>query len=252
MTRLDLFAQNFTPSRELNLILDRYEQGKPFYLYTGRGPSSGSMHLGHMIPFVFTQWLQDVFDCPLVVQLTGEFPKIREKQLKTDDVPGHRRRKVPVQVRAQAGTMSTVCFSERQGHYRMRLQARKDFYLFQLGLCRWRFLQERCQDCQVDHGKAVAADLRIQARVSKRCSSARQLELTQTDFGKMTQRQRRQMALCRCPSCTFVLKLFPSNLWHQDRRSLLDPLRHRPRSVLPFDERGRASTQVQETGVDSF
>lgn len=56
---------------ELNLILDRYEQGKPFYLYTGRGPSSDSMHLGHMIPFVFTQWLQDVFDCPLVVQLTG-------------------------------------------------------------------------------------------------------------------------------------------------------------------------------------
>jgi len=58
--------------RELNLILDRYEQKKPFYLYTGRGPSSDSMHLGHMIPFVFTQWLQDVFDCPLVIQLTGE------------------------------------------------------------------------------------------------------------------------------------------------------------------------------------
>lgn len=56
---------------ELHLILDRYEQGKPFYLYTGRGPSSDSMHLGHMIPFVFTQWLQEVFDCPLVVQLTG-------------------------------------------------------------------------------------------------------------------------------------------------------------------------------------
>lgn len=57
---------------ELNLILDRYEQKKPFYLYTGRGPSSDSMHLGHMIPFIFTQWLQDVFDCPLVIQLTGE------------------------------------------------------------------------------------------------------------------------------------------------------------------------------------
>lgn len=30
------------------------------------------MHLGHMIPFVFTQWLQEVFDVPLVVQLTGK------------------------------------------------------------------------------------------------------------------------------------------------------------------------------------
>lgn len=41
--------------REFNLILDRYEQKKPFFLYTGRGPSSASMHLGHMVPFVFCQ-----------------------------------------------------------------------------------------------------------------------------------------------------------------------------------------------------
>lgn len=40
---------------ELDKILDRYEQGKSFFLYTGRGPSSDSMHLGHMIPFVFTK-----------------------------------------------------------------------------------------------------------------------------------------------------------------------------------------------------
>lgn len=40
---------------DLDNILDRYEQGKPFYLYTGRGPSSDSMHLGHMIPFTFTK-----------------------------------------------------------------------------------------------------------------------------------------------------------------------------------------------------
>ena len=41
--------------RDFNTILDRYEKGKPFFLYTGRGPSSDSMHLGHMIPFVFTK-----------------------------------------------------------------------------------------------------------------------------------------------------------------------------------------------------
>jgi tryptophanyl-tRNA synthetase len=34
--------------REFDKILDRFEQGKPFFLYTGRGPSSDSMHLGHM------------------------------------------------------------------------------------------------------------------------------------------------------------------------------------------------------------
>ena len=58
--------------RELHIILDRYEQKKPFFLYTGRGPSSASMHLGHMIPFVFCQWLQDVFDVPIVIQLTDD------------------------------------------------------------------------------------------------------------------------------------------------------------------------------------
>lgn len=48
-------ASHWTLCREFDKILDRYEQGKPFYLYTGRGPSSDSMHLGHMIPFMFTK-----------------------------------------------------------------------------------------------------------------------------------------------------------------------------------------------------
>lgn len=58
--------------RELDKLLDHYEKGEPFYLYTGRGPSSGSMHIGHMIPFMFTQYLQEVFNCPLVIQLTDD------------------------------------------------------------------------------------------------------------------------------------------------------------------------------------
>lgn len=62
----------FFSHRELNDILDRYEKKQPFYLYTGRGPSSDSMHLGHMVPFIFCQWLQDVFDVPLVIQLTDD------------------------------------------------------------------------------------------------------------------------------------------------------------------------------------
>ena len=41
--------------RDLNLILDKYEKGTPFFLYTGRGPSSDSMHVGHTIPFEFTK-----------------------------------------------------------------------------------------------------------------------------------------------------------------------------------------------------
>lgn len=56
----------------MHTILDMYEQGKPFYLYTGRGPSSESMHLGHLIPFMFCKWLQDTFQVPLVIQLTDD------------------------------------------------------------------------------------------------------------------------------------------------------------------------------------
>ena len=92
--------------RDLTQLLDAYEKGEPFYLYTGRvrpctynvalqallllqlllcgcrpagrvllscrtimlnvimsaygtqGPSSEALHLGHLVPFMFTKWLQ--------------------------------------------------------------------------------------------------------------------------------------------------------------------------------------------------
>ena len=48
----------FFSHRDLELILNDYEKGKKFYLYTGRGPSSDSMHIAHLIPFMFTKYLQ--------------------------------------------------------------------------------------------------------------------------------------------------------------------------------------------------
>ena len=48
----------FFAHRELDQIVTAYEKGEKFYLYTGRGPSSESLHLGHLIPFHFTKWLQ--------------------------------------------------------------------------------------------------------------------------------------------------------------------------------------------------
>ncbi|KAH9484132.1 tryptophan--tRNA ligase [Psilocybe cubensis] len=74
----------FFSHREFDRILDRYEQGKPFYLYTGRGPSSDSMHLGHMIPFVFSKWLQDVFNVPIVIQLTDDEKFLFKHELKPE------------------------------------------------------------------------------------------------------------------------------------------------------------------------
>jgi tryptophanyl-tRNA synthetase len=62
----------FFSHRELDSLLDAYEKGTPFYLYTGRGPSTESMTLGHLIPFIFCKYLQDVFNVPLVIQMTGD------------------------------------------------------------------------------------------------------------------------------------------------------------------------------------
>ncbi|EKJ77183.1 hypothetical protein ACHAPM_003987 [Fusarium culmorum] len=62
----------FFSHRDFDKILTKYEHGEPFFLYTGRGPSTGSLHLGHTIPLEFTKWLQDVFDVPLVFMLTDD------------------------------------------------------------------------------------------------------------------------------------------------------------------------------------
>ncbi|EEC43658.1 predicted protein [Phaeodactylum tricornutum CCAP 1055/1] len=62
----------FFSHRDLDTLLRQVEAGAPMYLYTGRGPSSQSMHLGHLIPFLFTKWLQDALDVPLVIQMTDD------------------------------------------------------------------------------------------------------------------------------------------------------------------------------------
>ena len=86
----------FFSHRDLDLILDKYEKGLPFFLYTGRGPSSDSMHIGHSIPFAFTKYvlqlyqnsqltgfryLQDVFDVPLVIMLTDDEKFLHSQKL---------------------------------------------------------------------------------------------------------------------------------------------------------------------------
>jgi len=62
----------FFSHRDLEAYLNIMEARKPVYLYTGRGPSSASMHLGHLIPFMMTKWLQEAFNVPLVIQMTDD------------------------------------------------------------------------------------------------------------------------------------------------------------------------------------
>jgi len=61
----------FFAHRDLDWILDEYEKDHRFFLYTGRGPS-GQTHLGHMIPWFLTKWLQDKFGAELWFQMTDD------------------------------------------------------------------------------------------------------------------------------------------------------------------------------------
>jgi tryptophanyl-tRNA synthetase len=61
----------FFSHRDLGIVLDLYEKGKKFVLYTGRGPS-GPVHIGHLVPWIFTKHLQDKFGTRLYFQMTDD------------------------------------------------------------------------------------------------------------------------------------------------------------------------------------
>lgn len=62
----------FFAHRNLSDILDAVERGDKIFLYTGRGPTSDNLHLGHIVPMQFTVWLQQVFDAIVVFQMADD------------------------------------------------------------------------------------------------------------------------------------------------------------------------------------
>src|SRR4030065_2904817 len=66
-----LRRQIFYSHRDMEWILDQYDKGNSFSLYTGRGPS-GPIHIGHLMPWAFTKYLQDTFKVPLWFQMTDD------------------------------------------------------------------------------------------------------------------------------------------------------------------------------------
>jgi len=71
----------FFSHRDLDVVLDLYEKGKKFVLYTGRGPS-GPVHIGHLVPWIFTKYLQDKFKTMLYFQMTDDEKFVTEQDLK--------------------------------------------------------------------------------------------------------------------------------------------------------------------------
>ncbi len=66
LTRKIFFAH-----RDLKWLLDEYEKGNKFFLYTGCGPS-GPIHIGHILVWYFVKWIQDKFNVDLYFQFTDD------------------------------------------------------------------------------------------------------------------------------------------------------------------------------------
>lgn len=70
----------FFAQMDLDKIIDSHKKGEEIFLYTGRAPG-GSMHIGHLIPFLFTKYLQDLFDCNLYIQIPDDEKFLFKKNL---------------------------------------------------------------------------------------------------------------------------------------------------------------------------
>ncbi len=57
--------------RDLTALLDGFEKGTKFFLYSGRGPS-GPLHTSHLPSFELCQWLQKKLGVPMYVQITDD------------------------------------------------------------------------------------------------------------------------------------------------------------------------------------
>lgn len=74
----------FFSHRDLDTVLDLYDKGIKFVLYTGRGPS-GPVHIGHLVPWIFTKHLQDKFKTRLYFQMTDDEKFVVEDELKLEE-----------------------------------------------------------------------------------------------------------------------------------------------------------------------
>lgn len=75
----------FFAQKDLNKIINAKKSGKEIFLYTGRAPG-GSMHIGHLVPFLFTKYLQDIFECNLIIQIPDDEKFLFKKDLTQEKI----------------------------------------------------------------------------------------------------------------------------------------------------------------------
>ncbi len=74
----------FFAHRDLNWVLDEYEKGNKFFLYTGRAPS-GPVHIAHIFVWEFTKWLQEKFNVELWFQFPDDEKFLFKKNLSYEE-----------------------------------------------------------------------------------------------------------------------------------------------------------------------
>jgi tryptophanyl-tRNA synthetase len=86
-SQLHSFFENnvFFAHRDLDKLMDTClkHNDTNFYIYTGRGPSTSNLHLGHLVPFLSAKYLQDIFDVPVIIQITDDEKYYNDKNEST-------------------------------------------------------------------------------------------------------------------------------------------------------------------------
>ncbi len=82
----------FFSHRDLDKVLEDFEKGKGFFLYTGRGPT-GDMHLGHILSFELVKWFQKRFGVNLYIAISDD-EKFLQKRLSWEEVDKYAKRNI--------------------------------------------------------------------------------------------------------------------------------------------------------------
>lgn len=63
----------FDMQQDLDRLLNAIDEKRPIYIFTGRGPSSPRLHLGHLVPLQLTRFLGQVIpNSKIVIQLSDD------------------------------------------------------------------------------------------------------------------------------------------------------------------------------------
>jgi tryptophanyl-tRNA synthetase len=120
---LQLRRKIFFSHRDLDLLLDLYDKGERFVLYTGRGPSSHT-HLGHLMPWIFTKYLQDAFKAKLYFQLTDDEKFLYKRDLTLDEAGNY----------ALDNALDVIAVGFQQGKTKIILDTKNIGSLYELAL----------------------------------------------------------------------------------------------------------------------